>query len=157
MKTLIISENRKTGVDWLAAKVAAGDINNILQRTQTKIVTEADTYLVVSKLEHIDRVNSNDHAVIVGNVAAGLIDSIVRTYRTHRYNIEIVQDGGAVLSAVELKRRQLQIQMADLDTEERVETFFRELAIPGVTFRPAKINTNAASRSFTVELVGRFD
>ncbi len=127
------------------------------RRTQTDIIYKnGNTMTVISKDNHLRgrQLRGDDRAVVVGQVKNELMDFVVASYREHGFNLQIDHQG-QVLTATELKRRQLLVQMEDLEKEENLQNFFRNINVPGV--RVTGVNFNTVNRGFTATISGRFE
>ena len=130
MNTLIIAASRSEGVAWLKDNVAKTDDER--RRTQTEIFYKNGDYIsVISRAVHLRGrvVGANDRAILVGNVPAELIEAANQLYQARGLPLEINRQGGEIMTATEIKRRHLQQQMADLEREERLDSFFKNVKI----------------------------
>lgn len=158
MNTLILAETRKMGVDWLAQNVA-NDAPGVHNRNQTEIVfTNGDKMVVISKGDHLGLLTplNGDRGIIVGTVSDDLIDRTLARYKAYKVTIELTQGLGQVLTATEIKRRKLIQQMADLDKEERINAFFKDIRLEGTKITKTTIHSDTNNRSFSIQIDGKY-
>lgn len=154
MKTLIIAETRKVGVEWLENNVASNPQER--RRTQTEIeYRNGDSMVVVSKADQVRGrpMTVGDRAIVVGTVEESVVNTIVNMYLLNNIQL-LVEQQGTVMSATDLKRRALMLQMEDLEREDRLRNYFQGLNLEGI--RIGKTDIRVDNRQFTISITGNF-
>lgn len=152
MKTFVLTDTRKAGVDWLEKNIPPTSEER--RRTQTEIqYKNGDTTSVIQKFEQLGPINSSARLIIATPVQDVIVNKIVEVYNRSGYNL-VVEQQGMVLTATDLKRRALMEQMEDLEREDRLRAYFKDLNLNGIQI--TKTDVNVGNRAFTVVLTGKF-
>lgn len=151
MITIILSENRKLGVNWLKNNKPAGEL---IKDNQTRAVyANHDEFEVCYNPRALRgrRFANTDRAIIVGEVSPEMINTLNTCYGGV---MPLLNGAPEFISSTQRKRAQLETQLRDLQREENLVDFFKAAKLDGVDF--TAIDVSVSGRLFKITASGRF-